>query len=112
MTIAIYPGSFDPITNGHIDIATRAARIFEKLIISVFALPDKQLVFDIDERVEMATHAVKHLPNVEVKPYKVLTGDFARQVNARVMVRGSVSRRNAGCRRTQSNSGNTLGTIA
>ncbi len=88
MTIAIYPGSFDPITNGHIDIATRAARIFDKLIIAIFAKPDKQLVFNIDERVDMAIKAVKHLPNVEVRPYTVLTGDFARQVNARVMVRG------------------------
>ncbi len=88
MTTAIYPGSFDPITNGHIDIATRASRIFDKLIIAVFARPDKQLVFGIDERVDMATRAFKHLANIEVKPYKVLTGDFARQVNAKVMVRG------------------------
>ena len=88
MTIAIYPGSFDPITNGHIDIATRAARIFDRLIIAIFAMPDKQLVFSIEERVEMASRAFAHLSNIEVKPYKVLTGDFARQVQAKVMVRG------------------------
>jgi pantetheine-phosphate adenylyltransferase len=88
LTTAIYPGSFDPITNGHIDIATRAARIFDKLFIAVFAKPDKQLVFSIDERVEMARRALGHLSNVEVRPYKTLTGDFAREVKAKVMVRG------------------------
>jgi pantetheine-phosphate adenylyltransferase len=88
LTTAIYPGSFDPITNGHIDIATRAARIFDKLYIAVFAKPDKQLVFSIDERVDMARRALGHLANVEVRPYKTLTGDFAREVKAKVMVRG------------------------
>jgi pantetheine-phosphate adenylyltransferase len=88
LTTAIYPGSFDPITNGHIDIATRAARIFDKLYIAVFARPEKQLVFGIEERVDMAKRALGHLPNIEVRPYKTLTGDFARQVQAKVMVRG------------------------
>ena len=88
MTIAIYPGSFDPITNGHIDIATRASRLFEKIIIAVFETPGKPLSFSIEERVELARQAVANLPNVEVKSYSKLTVDFAKEVNAKVMVRG------------------------
>ena len=88
MTTAIYPGSFDPITNGHIDIATRASRLFEKIIIAIFATPEKRLTFSIDERVDLAKRAVANLPNVEVTSYSGLTADFARQVNAKVMVRG------------------------
>jgi pantetheine-phosphate adenylyltransferase len=86
--IAIYPGSFDPITNGHLDIATRAARLFDKIIIAVFATPDKRLSFTLEERVGLARQAVAHLPNVEVRPYSSLTVDFAREVGAKVMVRG------------------------
>ena len=88
MTIALYPGSFDPITNGHIDIATRASRLFEKLVIAIFASPSKNLTFSIDERVNLAKRAVANLPNVEVKSYSRLTVEFAQQVNAKVMVRG------------------------
>jgi pantetheine-phosphate adenylyltransferase len=85
---ALYPGSFDPITNGHIDIATRASRIFDKTVIGIFSTPDKRLFFSVDERVDMATRALAHLPNVEVKPYSNITVDFARQINAKVLVRG------------------------
>ena len=88
MTIAIYPGSFDPITNGHIDLATRAAKLFEKLIIGIFATPNKNLTFSVEERVDLAERAVKHLPNVSVKSYAGLTTNFAREMNADVMVRG------------------------
>jgi pantetheine-phosphate adenylyltransferase len=88
LTIALYPGSFDPITNGHIDIATRAAKLFEKIVIGIFKKPDKPLTFSIEERVDLATRAVAHLPNVEVKSYEELTVNFARQVNAKVLVRG------------------------
>ena len=88
MITAFYPGSFDPITNGHLDIAKRAARIFDKLVIAIFDKPDKHLTFDIDERVALAKKAVEHLPNVEVMAYDVLTVNFARQINAQVMVRG------------------------
>ena len=88
MITAIYPGSFDPITNGHLDIATRASRLFGKVIIAVFATPNKSLSFTIEERIAMAREAVAHLPNVEVQPYSGLTVDFAKQVNAQVMVRG------------------------
>jgi pantetheine-phosphate adenylyltransferase len=88
LTIAIYPGSFDPITNGHIDITTRASKIFEKIIIAIFESPDKRLTFSIEERVDLAKRAVAHLPNVEVAAYSEITVDFARKANADVMVRG------------------------
>ncbi|MFC2066037.1 pantetheine-phosphate adenylyltransferase [Chloroflexota bacterium] len=88
MTIAIYPGSFDPITNGHIDIATRAANLFEKVIIAVFDMPKKKLFFTTEERVELARKAVANLPNVEVISFNMLTVDYAKQVKAKVMVRG------------------------
>ena len=88
MTIAIYPGSFDPITNGHIDIVTRASKLFEKIIIAIFETPNKYIFFSIEERVDLARRAVANLSNVEVKPYGKLTIDFAKQVNAKVMVRG------------------------
>jgi len=88
LTIAIYPGSFDPITNGHLDIATRAARIFEKLIIGVFETPNKPILFSPQERAELIRKAVAHLPNVEVETFGGLTVDFARKVKAQAMVRG------------------------
>ncbi|MBC8429649.1 MAG: pantetheine-phosphate adenylyltransferase [Dehalococcoidia bacterium] len=88
MSIAIYPGSFDPITNGHLDIATRAAKIFEKLIIGVFDTPNKPLLFTTEERVELMRQTIADLPNVEVESFSGLTVDFARRVKAKAMVRG------------------------
>jgi pantetheine-phosphate adenylyltransferase len=88
LTVAIYPGSFDPITNGHLDIATRAAKLFERLIIGVYDTPDKRLFFTTEERVKLATEAVAHLPNVSVQSYDKLTVEFAEKVKARVVVRG------------------------
>jgi len=89
VTIAIYPGSFDPITNGHLDIAIRASRLFEKLVVGVYHTPaEKTLLFPTEERLKMAKEATAHLTNVEVVSYTGLTGDFAHRVNAKVMVRG------------------------
>ena len=88
MTIAIYPGSFDPITNGHLDIATRAAKLFEKLIIGVYDIPDKHLLFTTEERVELVKQAIAGLPNVTVESFSGLTVDFARRVGAQAIVRG------------------------
>ncbi len=88
MTIAIYPGSFDPITNGHLDIVIRTARFFEKIIIGVYERPGKHLYFTNEERVDLVRRAVASLPNVEVKSFSGLTVDFAKQVKAQVMIRG------------------------
>lgn len=88
MAIAIYPGSFDPVTNGHLDIAKRAAAIFEELIIGVYDRPPKELLFTTEERVEMWEKAIDDMPNIRVKPYPGLTVDFARQMGAQVIVRG------------------------
>jgi pantetheine-phosphate adenylyltransferase len=88
LNIAIYPGSFDPITNGHLDIATRAAKIFDKLIIGVYETPNKPLLFSTEERVELIRKAIADLPNVKVESFRGLTVNFAKRVKARAMVRG------------------------
>ncbi|MHB8104515.1 MAG: pantetheine-phosphate adenylyltransferase [Dehalococcoidales bacterium] len=88
MIIALYPGSFDPITNGHIDIATRASKLFDKTIIGIFATPEKNLMFSLEERVEMAKKATAHLAKVEVVPYPNITVEFAKEIKAQVLVRG------------------------
>ena len=88
MITALYPGSFDPMTNGHIDIATRASRIFDKLIIGVYDRPEKRLLFSTEERVALAKKSVAHLKNVKVQPYSGLTVTFAKKIGAKVMVRG------------------------
>jgi pantetheine-phosphate adenylyltransferase len=89
VTIAIYPGSFDPLTNGHLDIAVRASKLFEKLIIGIYNNPaEKVLLFSTRERLKLASEAIKNVPNIEVMTYCELTGEFARKVKAKVMVRG------------------------
>lgn len=88
MNIAIYPGSFDPITNGHLDIAIRAARIFDKVIIGVYETPNKPILFSTEERVELIRKAIADIPNIEVQSFRGLTVDFARRVKAKAMVRG------------------------
>lgn len=88
MTIAIYPGSFDPMTNGHLDITTRAAKLFEKVIIGVYDTPSKRVLFTTEERVDLIRQSIINLPNVEVKAYSGLTVDFARKIKAQIMVRG------------------------
>ena len=88
MTIAIYPGSFDPITNGHLDIATRAANLFDKVVIGIYDNPNKHLLFSTEERVNLVREAIVGLPNVEAESFRGLTVEFARRVGAQVMVRG------------------------
>jgi pantetheine-phosphate adenylyltransferase len=88
MTVAVYPGSFDPITNGHLDIATRAAALFEKVIVGVYDTPQKNLLFSTEERVSLVRQSITHLPNVEARSFVGLTIDFARQMRARAIVRG------------------------
>jgi pantetheine-phosphate adenylyltransferase len=86
--IAIYPGTFDPIHLGHIDIAIRATSIFDKLVVAIFDQPAKNLLFTTQERVALAQQALADLPSVRVAPYNGLTVEFARQVGAQAIVRG------------------------
>jgi len=85
---ALYPGSFDPVTVGHVDVATRAARLFEKVVIAVYETPSKDLMFTTDERVDLLRMSCRHLPNVEVKQFAGLMVRYANEVNAGVIVRG------------------------
>ena len=81
MIIALYPGSFDPITNGHLDIARRAAAIFGKVVMGVYDRPfNKNLMFTTEERIKLAREATADIKNVEVLPYSRLTVDFARSI--------------------------------
>ena len=88
MTIAIYPGSFDPVTMGHVDIAERAASLFEQVIVAVYDEPPKPLLFTAEERVALMKKALAHIPNVRVECYHGLTVEFAKKRKANVMVRG------------------------
>ncbi|WP_072571019.1 MULTISPECIES: pantetheine-phosphate adenylyltransferase [unclassified Enterobacter] len=87
-TKAIYPGTFDPITNGHVDIITRAACMFDKVIMAIAASPGKKPLFSLDERVEMARQATAHLANVEVVGFSDLMANFARDQQANILIRG------------------------
>ena len=88
MTGAMYPGTFDPITNGHYDLVRRAAAIFDRVVIAVAANPNKAPLFSLDERVTLAREVLGGIPNIEVTGYTGLTVDFARQHGLRVVVRG------------------------
>jgi pantetheine-phosphate adenylyltransferase len=88
VTIAVYPGTFDPIHNGHIDIARRAAVIFEKVIVGIYDRPAKNLLFSVDERLKLAQIVLQDIPNVVVERYDELTVEFVRRVGAKVIVRG------------------------
>lgn len=85
---AIYPGTFDPITNGHIDIVTRAASMFDQVILAIAASSSKKPLFDLDERVALAESATAHLPNVEVVGFSDLMANFARTQQANILIRG------------------------
>ena len=85
---ALYPGSFDPVTLGHVDVAHRAASLFDKVIVAVYATPSKQLLFDVDERIGLFAKSIEDLPNVEVTRFEGLVVRFAQEVGANVIVRG------------------------
>ena len=85
---AVYPGTFDPITNGHSDLIERAARLCDRVVVAVAANPTKEPVFSLDERVAMATEVLAHLPNVEVRGFDTLLIHFVREQGASVIVRG------------------------
>lgn len=88
MNIGIYPGSFDPITYGHIDIIERSTKLFDKLIVAVLTNPQKKPLFSVENRIKMIKHSIRHLKNVEVDSFNGLLVDFARQKKARVIVKG------------------------
>lgn len=88
MVLALYPGSFDPVTMGHVDIAERAAALFDGVIVGVYDIPPKQLLFSTKERVDLMKKALKHIPNAKVVSYDGLTVEFARKMKAKVIVRG------------------------
>lgn len=88
MTRALYPGTFDPIHNGHIDIASRASLIFDEIVLAVYDAPPKKLLFTTAERLALAAEALAHLKNVRVTTYTGLTVECARQHDATVMIRG------------------------
>ena len=88
MKIAVYPGSFDPVTFGHLDIIKRSAKMFDKLVVGVLANNSKTPLFSAEERVNMLQEATSHLDNVEVMSFKGLLVDFVQETNASVVVRG------------------------
>ena len=88
MRVAIYPGSFDPITNGHLDIIERGSKVFDKLIVGVLVNIDKVGLFSIEERVELIKRVTSHLENVEVVSFNGLLVDLAKKNNARVILKG------------------------
>ena len=88
MVRALFPGTFDPIHYGHIDIATRAARLFDEVVMAVYDKPLKSLMFSPEERMDLVSEAFKNNPKIKVTGYSGLTVEFARKIEAQVIVRG------------------------
>jgi len=90
VTVAVYPGTFDPITNGHLDIATRAAKLFDKVIIGVYETPSKDVLFAVEERVDLIRQAIadSQSSNLEVASFSGLIVDFVKEAGAQAIVRG------------------------
>ena len=88
ITSALYPGTFDPVTNGHLDLVRRAAAIFERVVVAIAANPAKEPLFSLDERVGLAKEVLGDIPNVEVLGYTGLTVAFAQENGLGVMIRG------------------------
>ena len=86
--LAVYPGSFDPLTNGHVDIIQRGARLFDRIVVAILVNLEKSPLFSIDERVEIAREVFKAQPNVEVDTFGGLLVDYARRRDASMIVRG------------------------
>ncbi len=86
--VAIYPGSFDPITNGHLDLIARGAKLFDRLIVAVLQNTDKEPLFSVEERTEMLRETISQYPNVEVDSFNGLLVDYAARKNASVILRG------------------------
>ena len=88
MKTIIYPGTFDPITHGHLDLIERAATFFDKVLIAIAFSEKKKPMFTLDERIDLCRRATAHLPNIEIQSYSNLLVDFARANNARFVLRG------------------------
>ncbi len=88
MVRALFPGTFDPIHYGHIDIATRAARLFDELVVAVYDRPLKSLLFSPEERIALVTQALKDVPKIRIVGYRGMTVEFCRQIDVQVIVRG------------------------
>jgi pantetheine-phosphate adenylyltransferase len=88
MARAIYPGTFDPVTNGHVDIVERASHVVDNLTVGVVEASLKRTMFNVDERIALFAEAVAHLPNVSIRPYSGLTVNAAREFGATVIIRG------------------------
>ena len=88
MRIGVYPGTFDPITNGHLDIIKRAAKLFDKVIVVVPINMNKKTMFSVEERMELIKQSVQDIPNIEVDKTSLLTVDYAKKVNATAIIRG------------------------
>jgi len=86
--IALYPGTFDPITNGHIDLVKRAANLFEEVVVAIASSQKKQPLFTLEERIDLAEKTLTDCPNVTVKGFNILLVDFAKQQKAEVLIRG------------------------
>jgi len=87
-TLAVYPGSFDPLTNGHVDIITRGARLFDRIVVAILVNAEKAPLFSLDERVEIAREVFRQHPNVEVDTFGGLLVDYVERRQAQVIVRG------------------------
>ena len=87
-TLAIYPGSFDPITYGHLDIIQRASAVFPRLIVAVLHNPHKKSLFSFDERILLIREVLGHMPNVKIDGFEGLLADYVRSTNAKIIVRG------------------------
>ena len=88
MVVAVYPGTFDPLTYGHMDIIERGASLFGKLVVGIYENPSKQPLFALNQRVDLVKEAITGLPNVHVKAFKGLTVDFIHRIGGKVMIRG------------------------
>ena len=86
--IAVYPGTFDPITNGHTDLVTRAARVFPKEIVAIAESPHKKPLFNLEERIQLSRNQMANLPNVEVVGFSNLLVEFVQQIGATIIIRG------------------------
>ena len=87
-TKAIYPGTFDPVTNGHLDLAERASNLFDKIVVAIAASPAKQPLFSLEERIELAEQTLGHIPNLEIAGFSGLLIKFMAKRKAGIVVRG------------------------